>query len=227
MTVVLGIDTATSGCAAALVRDGETLAARRARMARGQSEALAPMIDEVVQDAGISFSDIDAVAVTRGPGAFTGLRIGLAAARALALALGKPCLGIDTFAALLEAVRENTGYAAADACVIAVDSKRDELFVAIYDANGRADGEPAALRPEDIPERLGAAANVVVAGDGAARVVPALAPRSHVVLANDAELPDPAVIARLGLAALETPENAPATPLYLRPPDVTMPGGNG
>ncbi|MGJ3260370.1 MAG: tRNA (adenosine(37)-N6)-threonylcarbamoyltransferase complex dimerization subunit type 1 TsaB [Rhodospirillales bacterium] len=223
MTVVLGIDTATSGCAAALVRDGETLAVRRERMARGQSEALAPMIDDVVRKAGISFNDIDAVAVTRGPGAFTGLRIGLAAARALALALGKPCLGIGTFAALHDAVKRDAGYAAADACVIAVDSKRDELFVAIYDTDGRPQGDPAALRPEDIPERLGEAANVVVAGDGAARIVPVLAPRLHVVHAAEAELPDPVVVARLGIAALAAPETAPATPLYLRPPDVTLP----
>ena len=224
MTVVLGIDTATSGCAAALVRDGETLAVRRERMARGQSEALAPMIDDVVREAGISFTDIDAVAVTRGPGAFTGLRIGLAAARALALALGKPCLGIGTFAALHEAVKNDGAYAAAEACVIAVDSKRDELFVAIYDADGRPQGDPLALRPDDLPDRLGKVTNVVVAGDAAARVVPVLKPHLHVMHAGGIELPDPAVIASLGAAALATPESAPATPFYLRPPDVTLPG---
>ncbi len=224
MTVVLGIDTATSGCAAALVRDGETLAVRRERMARGQSEALAPMIDDVVREAGISFTDIDAVAVTRGPGAFTGLRIGLAAARALALALGKPCLGIGTFAALHEAVKNDGAYAAAEACVIAVDSKRDELFVAIYDADGRPQGDPLALRPDDLPDRLGKVTNVVVAGDAAARVVPVLKPHLHVMHAGGIELPDPGVIASLGAAALATPESAPATPFYLRPPDVTLPG---
>lgn len=92
MTVILGIDTATHGCSVALVDDhGRCLGARAAEMARGQSEALAPMMQAVLDEAGIDFSTVAAVAVTRGPGAFTGLRIGLAAARASALAAAIPC----------------------------------------------------------------------------------------------------------------------------------------
>lgn len=223
MTTVLGIDTATSGCAVAVIRGTETLAVQRARMARGQSEALMPMIDSVVGEAGIAFSDIDAVAVTRGPGAFTGLRIGLAAARALALALGKPCLGVGTFEALLTEARDRGVLNGVDALVVAVDSKREEAFVALFDAAGTPIGAPAALRPEEVPGRLGPVARVAVVGDAADAVAAALHPVFQVDRVNGIGLPDPAVVARLASAALETPDAMPAAPLYLRPPDVSLP----
>ena len=90
------MDTSTVGCSAALWRDGGIVAAHAAEMARGQSVALVPMIQDVMLEAHQAFEELDAVAVTVGPGAFTGLRIGLAAARGMALALGVPCLGVTT-----------------------------------------------------------------------------------------------------------------------------------
>ncbi|MBO6518746.1 MAG: tRNA (adenosine(37)-N6)-threonylcarbamoyltransferase complex dimerization subunit type 1 TsaB [Rhodospirillales bacterium] len=223
MTVLLGIDTATSGCAVAVVRDAETLACQQARMARGQSEALMPMIDQVVAEAGISFPDIDAVAVTRGPGAFTGLRIGLATARALALAIGKPCLGVGTFDALLAEARDRSARSEIDAFVVAVDSKREEVFVAIFDSGGVALGAPAALLPQQVAGHLGSVSRVAVVGDSSGVVADALESGFHVDRIAEIELPDPAIVARLAMGALEDPERMPAAPLYLRPPDVSLP----
>ncbi len=181
------------------------------------------MIGDVVRRAGISFAEIDAVAVTRGPGAFTGLRIGLAAARALALALGKPCLGIGTFDALYAEAAEKGFATGCDALIVAVDSKRDELFISIFDADGASVGAPAALRADAVAAFLAGLNKVVIVGDAGLAVAEALQPTFEVAHYGEIALPDPAIVARLGLEVLSAPENAPAVPLYMRPPDVTPP----
>ncbi|MDX1711849.1 MAG: tRNA (adenosine(37)-N6)-threonylcarbamoyltransferase complex dimerization subunit type 1 TsaB, partial [Rhodovibrionaceae bacterium] len=90
---LLALDAAGTACSAAIVVDGRLVAARFESMRRGHSERLVPMIGEVMAEAGLAYADLDAVGVTRGPGAFTGVRIGLATARAIGLAAGKPIYG--------------------------------------------------------------------------------------------------------------------------------------
>jgi len=221
MAIVLGIDTATSGCAAALIRNADCLAAASERMARGQSEALAPMIDDVIRRAGIAFADVDAIAVTRGPGAFTGLRIGLAAARAMALAISRPCLGINTFEVLFAQAREAGACDDADAVLVAVESKREEQFIAAFDSTGKALGGPAAMLPENTPSLLGDARRVCIVGDAAGKIAAVLDTRIDLIQPPGIEVPDPVMVAKLGLKLLKTPDKAPSTPFYLRPPDVT------
>ncbi len=98
--IVLGIDTSLDACAVAIVRGDETLAQFHEPMTRGQAERLAPMAREAAVLARVAFADIERIAVTTGPGSFTGVRVGLSFARALALALGKPCVGVSTLEAL-------------------------------------------------------------------------------------------------------------------------------
>jgi tRNA threonylcarbamoyladenosine biosynthesis protein TsaB len=98
--IVLGIDTCLDACSVAIARDGKTLAHLHEAMARGQAERLAPMAREAVAQAGVAFDQIDRVAVTTGPGSFTGVRVGLSFARALALSIGKSCVGVSTLEAL-------------------------------------------------------------------------------------------------------------------------------
>lgn len=105
--IILALDTALDACSVAIVRDGELLACLSESMDRGQAERLAPMTQEAVARARIAFADIDRTAVTTGPGSFTGVRVGLSFARALALALAKPCIGVSTLEAL--ALQEGEG----------------------------------------------------------------------------------------------------------------------
>lgn len=105
--IVLALDTALDACSAALVRGNDLLASRTEPMTRGQAERLPPLVAELIAESGVSFAEIDRIAVTTGPGSFTGVRVGLSFARALALALGKPCIGVSTLEALaLEAGEE-------------------------------------------------------------------------------------------------------------------------
>ncbi len=101
---ILALDSATGACSVALWHDGAILARRFAVMDRGQSEVLIPMVREVLAEAGADFPSIDVFGVTVGPGAFTGLRIGLAAARGMALASGRPLVGVSTFEAVAHGV---------------------------------------------------------------------------------------------------------------------------
>src|SRR3978361_1396056 len=98
--IVLGLDTALGACSVALLADGETLAHEHRTMQRGHAEALAPMFKPVMREAGLSFAALDRIAVTTGPGTFTGQRVGLAFARGLRLALGKPAIGVTTLDAI-------------------------------------------------------------------------------------------------------------------------------
>ena len=162
---ILALDSATGACSVALWHDGAIVARRFAVMDRGQSEVLIPMAREVLAEAGADFPSIDVFGVTIGPGAFTGLRIGLAAARGMALASGRPLVGVSTFEAVAHGVpaEELEGRRV----LVAVESRREDIFVQTFDNKLIAIDEPRSVRPENLvlPDTP-----VLVAGDGAARL---------------------------------------------------------
>ncbi|SMH56635.1 tRNA (adenosine(37)-N6)-threonylcarbamoyltransferase complex dimerization subunit type 1 TsaB [Azospirillum agricola] len=219
---VLGLDTATSGCSAALWDDGALTVRRSAPMARGQAEVLVPLAQAVLADAGIGFSGIDRIAVTVGPGAFTGLRIALAAARGIAVAQDLPVIGVTTFDAVAHGLPE--AERAGRAVLVTVDSRRTEPFLQLFDAALAPLGEPAMLEPAAVPAwldaRLPSGAPLLIAGDGAGPLRPVLDGRPDLSWATGDGVPDAAVVAALGAAR---PAGLPAEPFYLRPPDVTLP----
>lgn len=220
MVTVLGFDCAGPGCSAAVVVDG-TVAARRASvMERGQAAALLPMIEAVLAAAALTVPALDLIAVTVGPGAFTGLRIGIAAARGLALAGGVPAVGVTSFAAVAAAVPD------AERCgrtlVVALDSKRAEIFLQAFAADGTAMRGGALVAPADLRAWL-PPGPVLLAGDAAARTAAAAA-EPRLALSAAAGIPDPADVARLGAAGWQPRQPSPLPrPLYLRAPDTSLP----
>jgi tRNA threonylcarbamoyladenosine biosynthesis protein TsaB len=209
--LILAFDTSVAACSVALCRGDAVLAQTRALMDRGQAEALMPMIEEAMARAGRTYRDLDRIAVTVGPGSFTGVRVGLAAARGLGLAAGKPVVGVPTTEVLAAAIPEPERKGRS--LVAAIDTKRGDLYVQRFGEAGAADG-PRALYPEDISAWLGPGDTVAV-GDGAPAVVAVLGARALRATAD--AMPDPVLLARL--AARRTP--APPLPLYVHPPAIT------
>ncbi|MEE8444838.1 MAG: tRNA (adenosine(37)-N6)-threonylcarbamoyltransferase complex dimerization subunit type 1 TsaB, partial [Alphaproteobacteria bacterium] len=167
MVKLLAFDTAAGACSAALWADGRILAQESAEMARGHAERLMPMIASVMDRAGLAFGDLDAYAVTVGPGAFTGLRVGLAAARGLALAGDRPVLGVGTLEALAAAVPEAERR---DRRILAaLDSKRDDVFFQLFTPDLTPVGAPEVGTVDEAAAALGAgpAAPAIIVGDGA------------------------------------------------------------
>lgn len=213
---LLAIDCATNACSAALWLDGQLGPARYAVMRRGHAEALMPMVTEIMEEAGLDFSALAGIAVTTGPGAFTGIRIGLSAARGFALAAGLPVIGVTT----LEAVAAAQGNFDRP-LLVALDSKREDIYLQLFKAGGSPAGEPQALLPEEIEAILPAGETVAVAGDMADRVLREL--DTHLPPLSRAagpDLPDAAVVARIAAERLEPGARMGAPrALYLRPPD--------
>jgi tRNA threonylcarbamoyladenosine biosynthesis protein TsaB len=234
--IVLGLDSALGACSAALwetagAGEAGVLRARRfAAGARGQAEALVPMIEAVRQEAGITWPAVDRLAVTIGPGAFTGLRIGLATARGLALALDRPLIGVTTLEAIAQAVVRAADWDRPPGAVVAaaLDARRGQVYFQVFEWRGAADGlhpcaAPAALAPAEAARRLGGRRGVI-AGNGAGLIAEALSNQSLEACAGF-DQPDAAVLA--ALAAGRTPPAVPPSPLYLRAPDAKLPLPSG
>ncbi|MEK9672031.1 MAG: tRNA (adenosine(37)-N6)-threonylcarbamoyltransferase complex dimerization subunit type 1 TsaB [Rhodospirillaceae bacterium] len=220
---LLAFDTATWGCSAACLADGRVLAHASAELPRGQSEALMPMIADVMRDAALDYPDLDAIAVTNGPGAFTGLRIGLAAARGLALALGLPVIGVTTLEAVAHAVpgAERDGRR----ILVALDSKRADVYAQVFGPELAPVTDPAALA-EDALAAVVVIGPVLVGGDAAPRAAAALQAVGIAVEQSTAPgVPNAAVVGRIAAARPLPPVGVDHVPhpIYLRPPDAKIP----
>ena len=214
--IVLAIDTAGTGCFAAVYDSGNdtVLASAGADIGRGHAEQLMGFIDEALVAGGKVLADIDRIAVTVGPGSFTGIRVGVAAARGFALALSLPAVGITTLAAIAEAAREmNPGRA----ILATIDAKRDELYCQSFAADGTARSEALML---EIPEaqKLFADFDGVICGTATKHLMDH--PQDNAV---QTDLTDIRLVARLGAAA--DPSRGKPSPLYLRGPDVKSQAG--
>lgn len=214
---ILAVDTALGACSVAVLDDARVLAHRYQVMERGHAEALAPMVKEAMQASGISFADLDRLAVTTGPGTFTGQRVGLAFMRGLRVALKKPLVGITTLEAMCAAAmaEANASYAAA-----VHDARREEAYLAVTSANGVLIA-PEILPMQDVTGRIAAAipqdAAVAVAGT-CAEIVAGTVPTAQLTSIRQ---PDALWVARLAIMA-PAPAGAPH-PLYLRAPDAKLP----
>lgn len=218
--IVLAVDTALGACSAAVLSDGRVLAHDHRDMARGHAEALAPMVEDVMRRAACAFSDVDRIGVTTGPGTFAGQRVGLAFARALALALKKPAIGVTTLDAMAaEALsRSEPSWA-----IAAADAKRGEIYLGARNKNGTL-LDPILVPLEEAPARLAS----LVAGNGPAVTLAGTAAEALALLLSGLSpadslirQPDALFVAELAAIAQAGP---PPKPLYLRPPDAKLPG---
>ncbi len=223
---LLAIETAGSACSAALVRGDRVVAAERRALRHGHAEVLLPVIDRVMAEAGLAAGDLDVVAAAVGPGGFTGIRVGLAAAYGIALAARAMTIGVSSFEAVAAVV---AGAACGDdrVLLVALDSRRDDLYVQFFAPGSSAPLAAAqSLSPADLADRVAAITGRVplrVAGDAATVAAQALAQSGMAAALIDAS-PDACGVAAAALGQLRRGEPAVALrPFYLRAPDVSSP----
>lgn len=217
--VVLAFDTAASACSVALGLGDAMIAHERREMRHGHAEALLPMIDRVMATAALNASAIELVAVSVGPGGFTGIRAGLAAAQGLALATQARIVGVTSFAAVA-ALASPPGHA----LLVALDSRREEFYAQLFAADGLSRDPPRIVSPGELQKFVEGAiggAPMSVAGDAAEAAVAALRGRTGVA-ALPGSAPDAAGVLAAA-AACGGNHRVPARPLYLRPADVSVP----
>jgi tRNA threonylcarbamoyladenosine biosynthesis protein TsaB len=197
----------------------EMLASAFERFETGHAERLMPMIDEVMAQAGLAFADIDRLAVTTGPGTFTGTRIGVAAARGLALVTGVAVVGVSSLAVMAEVAARELAPRKEDAdFLVAVDARRGEVYAQLFGTSGANALSPPLLLPVEDAARLGNKEALVAAGSGAAAVAEAATRAGRRTTAQLAGLlPEATALAALAVGI--APAKAPVAPLYLRPPD--------
>ncbi|MFO1103702.1 MAG: tRNA (adenosine(37)-N6)-threonylcarbamoyltransferase complex dimerization subunit type 1 TsaB [Methylocystis sp.] len=218
---ILAIDTALPAVSACVLDQDATapIAAESIEMERGHAEALLPLVKRVMGKVEGGFASLDRIAVTVGPGSFTGIRIGLAAGQAIALACRAEIVGVSTLAALAAPLILDPfdGVVAA-----AIDARHGKVFIAAFGSAGRPLLSPRRAGAHEALRALGSGPLLLI-GSGA----PLLAKEARlrgvpVKIASEQAAPDIAFVARLGLAA--QPETAPARPLYLKEPYVAAPG---
>lgn len=208
------MDTSLGLCAAA-VGDGARIVARSEAMTRGHQEALAPLVQGVMRDAGLSFEDLDGVGVTVGPGSFTGLRVGLAFAQGLGAALGRPVAGLSTLDALAASVAPDGRPLAA-----VIDARRGQVYARLFDAEGAPLDEAEATPLTDLAARLSRA------GQGGRLVGTGAHPAGDAAPGWEAvDLAGPTAQALIALtrAAVSSGSADAPRPQYLRAPDATPP----
>lgn len=196
--LILGLDTALDCCSVAIY-DGNVLAHVSRPMSKGHAENLLPFMQQAFLEAGLTAKDIDKVAVTRGPGSFTGLRVALSAARAFALGVNKPCVGISTLDLL--------GFGYENAVLSVIDARHDSCFAQIK--KGDTLILPPALYKNEFLESQIALYNPLIKGNGAKFFGQEYNENLNVT-------------ALCKMAITANPQDNEVTPLYLKATDVTM-----
>ncbi|MFN4288326.1 MAG: tRNA (adenosine(37)-N6)-threonylcarbamoyltransferase complex dimerization subunit type 1 TsaB [Brevundimonas sp.] len=216
------VDTALGACTVVVSEAGRVLAGLSEPMARGHQEALAPMAARV-----LSNQTVDQIAASCGPGSFTGLRVGLAFAEGLALALGVPCRGFSTLHALALEAGKAAAEGSGDWVVAAIDARRGQVYAQALNG-GRAIHAPVVCPPEEVARNLipDHALRLFIVGTGASLIEASLSSRQRDILCRVRDVPAP------GQEALARLVNDPqalsdAAPLYLRGADAKPPTSPG
>jgi tRNA threonylcarbamoyladenosine biosynthesis protein TsaB len=197
--LILVLDSCASSCTVGVWQDGIILAQASENMERGLDARLLPLVLSVLEKSGKTFDDCDRIAVTRGPGSFTGVRVGLAAARGIGIAANKSVIGVDRFSIYARCAKPELDL------LIIIESKRAELFCHFFPEQGAAH-EGCMMTQEEIDAFLASHPNTAIAGDKAT-------PDADIIKA----------CAEIAASASSHDAAFAPQPLYLRAPDVTMP----
>jgi tRNA threonylcarbamoyladenosine biosynthesis protein TsaB len=218
--LILAIDTALDACSAGVLDTdaGQLIALESQPMKRGHAEALMPLIQRVMDRSGVAFTILDRIAVTTGPGSFTGLRVGLSAARGIGLAAHKPVVGLTTLTAYAAPI---VGQNAEHPIISAIDARHEHVYFQVVAGNGGSLVRPQVASIDEAlgASRFGAPYLVGNAANMLADRWPVGAPQPFKVDPQPA--PDIAWVAWLGAAVAA--DTAPARPFYLRAPDARPP----
>ncbi|MEQ8823559.1 MAG: tRNA (adenosine(37)-N6)-threonylcarbamoyltransferase complex dimerization subunit type 1 TsaB [Filomicrobium sp.] len=232
--ITLALDSCYDACSAALAsKDGVILASAFEPMSMGHAERLVPMVDDIVSEAGIAYSDIGTIAVTNGPGTFTGTRIGVAAARAFALALEKPLIGETSLAVMAEVIAADLPTKSSEDLddvniLVATDARRGEVYAQLFQAAGiKARTDPMVITPADAAEMLNEGASTILAGSGAESIAATKqSPNGKIRLGPVDLLPNAANLAiRVAQGRTLAEPSQKIAPLYLRPADAKPQSG--
>lgn len=221
---ILAMDSAAAACSVALWQDGDIIAHQFVEMSRGHASELLPMVDQLLQDTNTTIEDMDAIAVTVGPGGFTGLRIALACARGFAVAAKRPVIAVTTLEALAESEKEQ-----AHTTLSALDAKRADLYAQYFNGEGKPLTDPVARLPEDIVDMLpDGTKEILIAGDCYDRLEKLFQVKGITPIAAQTRLPDARAVAicaaKKGLP--KDPNQRPSA-FYIRPPDAELPKNGG
>ncbi len=216
---ILAIDTALPAVSVCVMdmTNLQILASVTREMERGHAEALMPIIQSVVESTEGGFAALDRVAVTVGPGSFTGIRVGIAAARAIGLARKIPVVGVSTLAAFAAPVISEGG---ADVVASAVDARHGSVYVQAFSRDGRSVIGPRAMTIREAIRSLGAGPVKLVGNAAPLMAIEAWSTGMSAEIINDDPAPEIGFVARLGYLA--APEFAPAKPLYIKAPDAKI-----
>jgi tRNA threonylcarbamoyladenosine biosynthesis protein TsaB len=226
VTTVVGLDTATDDVSVAVLRDSDVVAERLvAKPAAGHprhSEALLVELEAAVGESG-GWATVDLLAAGIGPGSFTGLRVGIATARAIAQSLGKGIAPVGTLAALARGIAENASGSSRPVLAV-LDARRGQVFAALFGPGGARRWEPLVASPQELCERVAALpASALAAGSGALRFRRELEAAGAEVLADadSAHRVWARHVCRLAEDGTPSPPEA-IQPIYLRPPDAEL-----
>ena len=227
MTTFIALDTTLGACSVALFKNGVLLAERKEVRARGHVERLLPMVDEVIKETEVVINGLSAIAVTVGPGTFAGVRIGLSAAKGMALALNIPLIPITTLEALAyEFAKQEKNFTGKIA--VAIDARRGELYFQIFDILDQninplteAQAIPIQLATTLVDANIG-----MIIGSGA-HMLHSLVPDGKFKVSEDYQNPTAEIFGELTLQYKEREMECDLVrPLYLRAPDAKLPAKN-
>ena len=223
---ILAFDTCMQACSVAVLNNGE-LFSHKVELERGHAEKLMPMIDEVLQKADLSIREIDRIAVTRGPGSFTGVRIGVATAKALALALGAELVGTSSLHVMAAQAFASVPELQTDLICVTVDARRDQIYFALFDRDGPLAPRPLIIAPAQAGAFLPADKSLCLIGSGCEIMLNSLTKKQSARVSHSGAAPfekilqpDAGTLAKLAPSLLI--DKKPLTPLYLRPADAKI-----